>query len=453
MVKITRIKHALLCALVATASLTTQATQQNKSLYSEIKLSIATKLYKIKSIWLSPFDLEILNKQDLSKIQLEEFVKYIIETDQTKGLFSHCQMEDIFSKLHGKNFFIQLVHDGDCKACDSVIEAFEKDLLYLLRNKKLKTVIICEIFDSLLQKASIDKRNTLIELIFSIGKSKYFSKMFSYDNYLTFEKYLIDDIAPGLQDLLHNKKTPTIIQLQHDKITTFELLKELTRRTTCSPYYDYCYTPSPFEVITGCSNRIKVKKSKLLDFFNKIIQEEEKLINNGYHVFFHSQQWEYLLAEKFYTDLWALSNDKKRPFNYLFPHIRLKYHNPLEEGPLNRKKLLKTGRTNANERQTLLFVNNSLLGNFTTNPGSSSLQYFFNNNSCKSCNIKVEDIFQHYQLSDLYEKYKKEIKATERLFYKSHYQKETPEFGNLLMIALPKNMVNDYCYVAETWWL
>ena len=183
---------------------------------------------------------------------------------------------------------------------------------------------------------------------------------------------------------------------------------------------------------------------KLAPLLCSIIKEEKILYDKGYFVFFHGQRWEYLFGEKLYTDLWALTNNKKRPTNYLFPHVRVAGLDPEESGTLSRKAILKKGGDWGDRaRNTLLFTTNSLFSNYKKDDCRSALSYFLTNDNYESVCFSLHDIFTHYKLSNLYTKYAQEIADLE-----VHYN-AAKTLGTLLRVAIPKTMLRDYCFRTD----
>jgi hypothetical protein len=192
----------------------------------------------------------------------------------------------------------------------------------------------------------------------------------------------------------------------------------------------------------GTTQSYKQHLKQIAPLLCTLIKEEKDLNDKGYVVFFHSQRWEYLFGEKLYTDLWALTNNKKRPNSYLFPHVRIEGLDPEAAGKLSRTKILKEGYSWASGG-TLLFATNSLFGNYKDEPYRSALSYFLRNDNEGHVKFERKDIFTHYKLSYLYTKYAQEIAALET------YYDAARTFGTMLRIAIPKTMIRDYCF--RTW--
>ena len=246
----------------------------------------------------------------------------------------------------------------------------------------------------------------------------------------TTKKRILTYLKPFAQKLLKKifkgtvpqETTPTTLQALHDVVTIHKVCTDLTMGT------------------------YQLQAQRVTPLLRTIITEEKKLNDQGYFTFFHSQRWEYFFGEKLFTDLWALTNHKNRPADYLFAHVRMKGLDPLEKGPLDRSTILQNGRTYHEDpaRDVLLFTNNSLFGNYKKRDGGSSLSFFLkNDNRNTTIHLLPQDIFAHYNLSKLYTQHAKELADL-----KAHFD-AAGTLGTILMIAVPKNMVNDYCFSAR----
>jgi hypothetical protein len=239
-------------------------------------------------------------------------------------------------------------------------------------------------------------------------------------NYLKpFAKKLLEQLFMGN---LPCETTPTAMQALHDSVTIHKLCTDLT------------------------IGSYQQQAQRIAPLLKSIIIEEKKLNDQGYFTFFHSQRWEYFFGEKLFTDLWALTEHKNRPTNYLFAHVRMKGLDPLEKGALDRSTILQNGRTCHEDpaRDVLLFTNNSLFGNYKKRDGGSSLSFFLkNDNRNTTIHLLPQDIFTHYNLSQLYTKHAKELADLQTHFDAAN------TLGTILMIALPKSMINQYCFSAR----
>lgn len=289
-----------------------------------------------------------------------------------------------------------------------------------------------QIADAVLKTKSLPAlfANYTAEDIFSWNNGDSFLTDLMIRANLSYKTDIINHLKPFALKLLKQifkgtlptLSTPTMLQAIHDSVTIHKLFTDLTH----GAYQQHAQRVAPL--------------------LKTIIIEEKNLNNVGYFTFFHSQRWEYFFGEKLFTDLWALTNHKNRPTDYLFAHVRMKGLNPLEKGPLDRNTILSNGRTYHEDpaRDVLLFTNNSLFGNYKKRDGGSSLSFFLkNDNRNTTIHLLPQDIFAHYNLSHLYTKHAKEITTLQ-----AHFD-AAKTLGTILMIAVPKNMLNDYCFSAK----
>ena len=263
--------------------------------------------------------------------------------------------------------------------------------------------------------------------------------IFSWNNGTTFIKSL-----QNTDETTKNKLATVLksyVQKQLKKVWLDDIFVATTP-TTIHAISDY--ETSNF-IVSSLDNNFTYKQhlKMIAPLLCSIIKEEKVLDDKGYFVFFHGQRWEYLFGEKLYTDLWALTQHKKRPTEYLFPHVRVAGLDPERYGKLNRGDILLNGDSVANARPTLLFTTNSLFSNYKNCSSSSALSFFLTNDNMGGISFSPQDIFAHYHLAQLYAKHAQEIIALE-----THYN-AARTFGTLLRIAIPKTMVRDYCFRTD----
>lgn len=225
-----------------------------------------------------------------------------------------------------------------------------------------------------------------------------------------------------LQGTIPQLPTPTLQQALYDIATLNKIYTDITQGI----YQQQAYRVAPL--------------------LKTLLQEEHALNKQNYMTFFHSQRWEYLFGEKLFTDLWALTQHKTRPTNYLFAHVRIAGYDPLEKNTFDRTTILLNGRLYEKDptRDVLLFANNSLFGNYKKRDGGSSLSFFLkNDNRNNTIHLHPEAIFRHYHLEKWYKKYRTELDALQQQF------DAAKTLGTILMIAIPKNLVNDYCFATN----
>lgn len=353
-----------------------------------------------------------------------EVAQTVLTSNSLASLFKNYTITDIFGWNGGNYFFLEMVNKSTTpQEVNALINAIKDSL-------DVNTILYqCGYlsFEQLLAKGSEPQAQQLANLLYSTNQSDNILFQYIIPNLSnpTAKKRLYGYIKIHIQtkltsislDSILNETTPTAIHMLSDYITTTGVVQDIT--DTYSSY-----------------------KAQIAQLFCSVIKDEKKLTSLGYSIFFHSQRWDYLFIEKLYTDLWALTNKKNRPTNYLFPHVRVKKYDPLAQGPLDRTTLLQQGRTDMHSRHALLFVNNSLFGKYKNDPHSSSLHFFLTDSNINGLKISAEEIFDHYKIKKLFLKHQTELANIE------HWYNQARTLGTLLIIAVPKNMVTDYCYAA-----
>lgn len=245
-----------------------------------------------------------------------------------------------------------------------------------------------------------------------------------------------------------NLSTELQLHVQKQLLTTWGLAtswesEALTPKTpsTIHAFSDY---ETMYSITSDLNDHTLYQKDlkTIAPMISTMMRDEKALNEQGYYVFFHGQRWEYLIYEKFYTDLWAIINHKQRPTNYLFAHVRMKGFDPLEKyESLKRTDMLQAGANYFRFYDAILWTTNSLFSNYKIRRCSSPLLYFLKNKNFGKVTLSLKDIFAHYHLLDLYKKYAKEIAALETHF------KAAQTYGTILRVAIPKSMIDDYCFV------
>lgn len=343
-----------------------------------------------------------------------------VATGSLAPLLNHYSLQEIFSWNNGSQFFqilgTLITTESDA---NTLIDAFKTD-------QDIYAYGYIPILEKLIATGSKEKTTAFIQLALVAAKRNPYIIQYAcaFSNTLAKQRFLAC--------------LKTNIKSQLQELSLDNILSE----TTPTAYHALCDYETTAKITRDLTETYKAHLKELAPFFCTIIKEEKSLINKGYYVFFHSQRWDYLFVEKLYTDLWALTQHKNRPSHYLFPHVRIKGFDPLEKGPLSRTDILKYGRS-TNNRQALLFVNNSLFGKYKTDRYSSSLYFFLSDSNInKHIAIKPQQVFDHYNLNKLFKKHKADIAALETWYNKAH------NLGTLLIIAVPKSMISDYCFAA-----
>jgi hypothetical protein len=177
----------------------------------------------------------------------------------------------------------------------------------------------------------------------------------------------------------------------------------------------------------------------LTDVFTTVIQKEMELDEKGYYTFVHGQRSTYLFPEKLFTTLSLLENQKDNP-DFMFLHIKKRPESltQLEEEAEIAQYIQANGRLgmDRNIRDRQLFLNHPLFGN-DKRRGSNTAGYVASNQNVGGIELSSAQVFTLLGRTDLYEKYKDQLESLH-----AKYQKQ--EFGNLIMIAIPKDRVNDF---------
>jgi|GEM_PF-1568593 len=184
----------------------------------------------------------------------------------------------------------------------------------------------------------------------------------------------------------------------------------------------------------------------------KTVLAKEQQFKDDYYTFVHGQRRELYLPEKLYTFLWQLK--KKRTLqDFLFAHVK-----ELVEGPeditydkIQKNFILSHGNYDSKDkvdaRLKLLFMNYALFAN-STYRGSCTADYVLDNaNSLAGSKINISPsepfrMFGYQAICD--DALKKKIEALAQEY------KNASKYGNLLCIAVPKDKIHKYVYLAKT---
>jgi len=197
---------------------------------------------------------------------------------------------------------------------------------------------------------------------------------------------------------------------------------------------------------------IKFKDNTELEELLNTVFKKEAEYKDDYYTFVHGQRRELYLPEKIYTLLWQL---KKRQSlqDFFFAHVKDLVESPDAKAydKVQKNFILSfgnsDGRGGADARRKLLFMNYALFAN-SRNSGSCTADYVLENENSKlgsTINIALSEPFKMFGYQGVYSdalKNKIEVLAQE--------YKDASKYGNLLFIAVPKNKVHKYVYLAET---
>lgn len=255
---------------------------------------------------------------------------------------------------------------------------------------------------------------------------------------------------------------PYFIALKDSPMLTNEQRKQLEKlcSTHSADYYSFIACLEKKEYATQSQTHMYANRTALVDgdtawftrpFFDykdvswvkdEIFKKEDEL-RDRFYTFFHGQRKSYYLPERLHTLLWQ-TKEHLDCSDFLFAHIvpPVAEHDKDKEAALA-KEIIETGRTYEFEvRRRLLFMNYGLFAN-AKNKGSSSACYALENCNAGNVRIELEDSFKHFDAMDIYHKYQKELQKLEKDY-------STLGYGNLLMIAVPKQKIKDLVYLAVT---
>jgi hypothetical protein len=190
--------------------------------------------------------------------------------------------------------------------------------------------------------------------------------------------------------------------------------------------------------------------NELKNLLQDVLTKEQKL-SNDYYTFVHGQRRELYLTERIYTHLWQLK--KKRPLqDFFFAHVKDLVESPdaIAYDKVQKNFILShgnyDGRDAVDARLKLLFMNYALFAN-STNHGSNSAYYILKNHNSpagRTIDISPLDPFRIFGYQKVCDQ-----KLTRRIETLAQEYKNAGQYGNLLFIAVPKEKIHKYVYLAE----
>ncbi len=195
----------------------------------------------------------------------------------------------------------------------------------------------------------------------------------------------------------------------------------------------------------------------ILSMIQATLQKENQLNDLGYEIFYHGRRWKYGLISDIYSKLFSYKSRKELD-DFIFTHLDdpvlgKKNERFLASERAKREQLLTEGNIFSHDtknnplgisnRQALLFLNKFLFGN-TNRRGSSSFDYVLNDTNVGEKEFSIQDILAMFGYSNMYHMYEKELQ---------NLQKEyniLSIFGELLLIAVPKNKLNKCVYYTTS---
>jgi hypothetical protein len=187
-----------------------------------------------------------------------------------------------------------------------------------------------------------------------------------------------------------------------------------------------------------------------------LYRNKEKALNQkGYYTFVHGQERRYYFPEKLFTHLWGLRKNKSVE-NFLFAHVKDLIETPEAqfEEDITRKTIHMAGAIKESEsydvdisrRKKILFMNYAFFAN-AGNVGSNSPSYVTANANSpmgSAVNISAEEPFTLLGYKWIYKKHEQEIEQLAQDY------NNLSKYGNMLLIAVPKDKIYKYVYLCKS---
>lgn len=193
-----------------------------------------------------------------------------------------------------------------------------------------------------------------------------------------------------------------------------------------------------------------VGNNELKDLLKSVIIKEQQL-SDDYYTFVHGQRKELYLSEKIYTHLWQLKKKRTIP-GFFFAHVKDLVESPddITYEKIQKHFILSHGnydnwqKGQVDARLKLLFMNYALFAN-AQNLGSNTAYYVLNDVNANSfIDLSPLDLFRMFGYQEVCdEKLRTKIKALCQEY------KDASKYGNLLFIAVPKDKIHKYVYLAD----
>lgn len=188
------------------------------------------------------------------------------------------------------------------------------------------------------------------------------------------------------------------------------------------------------------------QKKHLLDLLDNVIKTERDLNKNGYYTFVHAQQKSFYFPIRLYTFLWSIKN-LKNIHDFSFLHVKESRQNIFsgmyEE--IQKYFLYKFGSIRSIWENNLLFMNYALFANYL-HAGSSTITFLTGNynvsNKSKGFSLSSFNMCKLMGYSEVGEAFKNELQQLEDAY------KSLSKFGNIMLIAVPEDKINDLVYPA-----
>lgn len=327
-------------------------------------------------------------------------------------------------------------------------EIYEEETEYISLCEKIKNNDFDALFDFFINGTDQDlKKRIMNELLenLSINPSEV-SELFRHfrkSDYEIFASRSRGLTPPNRLIFIHE-----LLAIRHDTEQTTWLIKLIQKNIE---------SPSAIDLLLNAKNIARLSVIYEFDKFPSIICQTiaaEKLLSKDYYTFVHGQAHSFGLCMRLFTE--ALGAKKNISFNdYLFPHINSPMDSK-EEEVLRKKMLIDGCNLNGNTqtdldgywhcRGRLQFMNRSLFSSIN-NPEHNSLSYvakYIDNGISKiNCQYALKSAITDDYHAAIYSKYAPELQKLQ----KQH--DSLTNYGQLLLIAIPKNKIHELVYVTK----
>ncbi|MDR3647284.1 MAG: hypothetical protein P4L22_07110 [Candidatus Babeliales bacterium] len=156
------------------------------------------------------------------------------------------------------------------------------------------------------------------------------------------------------------------------------------------------------------------------DFFLSIYAQEKIEHDNGNYTFVHGREWKWNFLSDIYKQLWNIMRNDNVNGNYQFLRFGI---------PGYKRR----------DNSDILFMNSAIFGN-STNSGSCTANYWNDNydqSSNKSVFWGIQEIFQSFNLINLWAKYEPILKNLQVL------HQQCSQRGEILLVSIPENKLDN----------
>ena len=208
------------------------------------------------------------------------------------------------------------------------------------------------------------------------------------------------------------------------------------------------------DLIKSLANQFYLN-TELKDVYITFRQKEQELNKQGYYTFVHGQQRRFYFPEKLYTHLWGLRK-KQSVESFLFAHVKdlIETEEAQFEEDIARKTIHMAGAVKESQsheiemerRKKVLFMNYAFFAN-AQNAGSNSAGYVISNANSpmgSQVQVSVQEPFTLLGYDWIYKKHQQEIDLLAQDYL------NLSQFGNMLLIAIPKDKIYKYVYLCRS---